>query len=109
MHICLLRPGRSAAYTVDQCHRISRWLVAPPSNMLIRTREQQFAWIECRGLGRIDVDDRHRYATMGRRPDESADLDPRIKTKQREVRAQHVVERPSIPQPQMRGTASRHR
>jgi len=30
--------------------------------------------------GRIDVDDRHRYATMARRPDESADLDPRIES-----------------------------
>jgi hypothetical protein len=48
--------------------------------MLIGAREQQFAWIERRGLGRIDVDDRHRYATMARRLDASADLDPRFET-----------------------------
>ena len=44
--------------------------------MLIGTREQPLAWIERRSIAHIDVDDRCRYATMGRRLDESADLDP---------------------------------
>src|SRR5215470_1077915 len=60
------------------------------------------------GLFRIDVDDRHRYVATSGCSDKVADVDPRIETKQREIGAQHVVERSSIAQPQMRRAASRH-
>jgi hypothetical protein len=48
--------------------------------VLIGTREEQFAWIECNGLVRIHVKYRQRHATVSRGGNEVADVDLWIET-----------------------------
>src|SRR5690349_17831243 len=77
--------------------------------MLIGTRQEQLARIECSRFAAVYVEQRHRHAMFRRRRHQAADFDRRIETQQRKVWSERIVERSSVAQPQMWRAASRDR
>ena len=54
------------AHYIDEIKGISRFLVATPSHMLVRTYEDEFAAVKCAHLWSFHVDDGERDASFGR-------------------------------------------
>ena len=81
------------AHYIDEIKGISRFLVAAPSHMLVRTYEDEFAAVKCAHLRFFHVDNDERDASFGRGFNDARDTRGWIEAKQSVVGTQCIVER----------------
>ena len=95
-----------AAHAIDQSERIGRQCVAAPCNVLVRPRQHQLVTVDIGRIGRVDVQHRQRHTPALGCGDQRRRVDGFIQPQQREFRAERIVERLLLPQPQVRRPAS---
>jgi hypothetical protein len=65
------RSATAAAHKVDEIHWNGWLLIAAPRHVLVGTHEHELARIQVPGIGRVDLEDSERNASLRRRFDKS--------------------------------------
>src|SRR5262245_50891964 len=103
------RHDTRATHEIDEIDGCCRGFVAAPRHVLVRTNEHQLARVQVSCLGLLYIENGERNTPLRSRLSDSRDANGLIEANERVSGAEGVVERASIPKPQMRRAATRDR